>query len=128
MSERLRPSPKRVRTGPTPQSSPSKAPNTQHASPKKFSPRKYFAPRRFSPKKTTSPRKTASASGQSPAVKSEEGESVRGEAYYSTNFKEVLSKILLPSNPEHHVISEQEVALVDEFMRLEGWVWPNYYD
>ena len=44
----------------------------------------------------------------------------QNEGYYCANFKEVLSKSLLSANPERHVITEQEVALVEEFMQLEG--------
>ena len=41
-----------------------------------------------------------------------------GEVYYTANFKDVLNRCLLPSNPERHVISEQDESLVKEFMEL----------
>lgn len=134
-----RPSPKRPKTDPKSQkflspvkSSPGKS-SPQKPSPiaKKFSPKKYYKPKRFSPRKD-SPRKisfTSESQGtntddnvvlQSKEDVTGRSTSTSTEAYYSANFKEVLCKCLLASNPERHVISEQEVSLVDEFMRLEG--------
>ena len=135
------PSPKKRRTDPKP-STGSKCPATP--SPKKL----FHSKRYYSPKKrggggrgSVSPRKivcqlSGDNGGTSSVLLEEEEEEGRGgntrtrgaeemgkvEAYYSTNFKQVLSKCLLPSNPERHVISEQEATLVQDFMKLgSGW-------
>lgn len=128
------PSPKKRRTDPKPSTIGSKSPGTP--SPKKlFHSKRYYSPKRKSPGGKASPRKIASQrrlvlsddnGGPSSVLLEEEEERDGGEgvgkveAYYSTNFKQVLSKCLLPSNPEHHVISEQEAALVQDFMKLES--------
>ena len=44
---------------------------------------------------------------------------IKREAYYSANFKVVL-KTVLSDSPEHHVVSEYGMRMVDEFMSLSG--------
>lgn len=122
MSDKPGPSPKKRKTAPKSPKSPQ-----SKASPKKFSPRKYFGQRRYSPKKKSPAKRKLLPPDEGTSLlageRAGEAERVSGEAYYSANFKEVLSKCLLPSNPEHHVISDEEVALVEEFMALDGgWV------
>lgn len=122
------------------------ASSPQKASPKKASPAK-TSPRKFRPKKFYSPKKRSSSSPRKEPVTAVSRETVDdggaeganfrasvsekgsgspagggGDSYYLANFKEVLSKCLLPSNPERHVISQQDAGLVEEFMRLEGMV------
>lgn len=93
----------------------------------KSSPKKHLGPRKFSPKKLRkSPRKAdpTPEGGEIPGGHSSGGsnplEGSNNEAYYSANFKDVLGKCLLSSNPERHVICDEEVAVVEEFMRLDG--------
>lgn len=93
-------------------------------SPKKFRPKKYYSPKKSSP-----PKKVPNRSGQESlevfqddcfSQKEATNQRSSGEVYYTANFKEVLNRCLLPSNPERHVISDQEAALVKQFMELES--------
>ena len=86
------------------------------ASPTKSKARKY-SPRKFSPRKRP-PELNGSFRG-SPRKKSSSEEG-RSEVYYSANFKAVLKSCLESSNPEHHVISPEEVSIVDGYMNLNG--------
>lgn len=124
MSDKPGPSPKKCKTA----SKSTKSPQPKQ-SPRKFSPRKYYSQRKFSPKKkspgkSAGPAKRRLLTDEGTSSLAAEGEDRRrattSEAYYSANFKEVLSKCLLLSNPEHHVISDEEQALVQEFLALDG--------
>ena len=119
MSDKPGPSPKKCKVSST-SSQPTR-------SPKKFSPKKYYGQKRYSPKKKSpgkSPKKRLLADEETSSLSTEGKDSEktisRSEAYYSCNFKEVLSKCLLLSNPERHVIREDEVAMVEDFMALNG--------
>ena len=96
--------------------------NSENPSPKrlKSSPRR-SRPIKFSPRKMKERPQTNESTTASPGKKVGEGFSGEvGEAYYSSNFKEVLRMCLLPSNPERHVISTDEESVVEDFMILNG--------
>lgn len=120
------PSPKKLKTDPGPlKSKPS--PKKLGASPKKFRPKKYYSPkkspRKLTPKKIDQERSAGASLFRDVNSAHEEKaatERTSGEVYYTANFKEVLNRCLLPSNPERHVISEHDVSLVKDFMELES--------
>lgn len=113
------PSPKKSRTDSIPSQ-----PGTPSPRKAKFRPKKYYSPKKASPRKS-SQRSTGESSLDQGLV-----DAVRttGEVYYTANFKDVLNKCLLASNPERHVISKQEATLVEDFMHLEsGWELKTRY-
>lgn len=114
------PSPKKPKTDLT-KSGPLSGPKpTSGPSPKKFRPKKYYSPKKSSPKKTKFV--PAESLTEDESLEKEATSQQGSEVYYTANFKAVLNRSLLSSNPERHVISNQEASLVKQFMELEsGW-------
>lgn len=123
------PSPKKLKTSPGLSqaiSSPHKSGASPKKSPRKFRPKKYSpkkSPRKATSKKANEERLVGAGSFEDVTAAHEDAAAsgrTSGEAYYTANFKDVLNKCLLPSNPERHVISEQDELLVKGFMELES--------